>query len=854
MKINYTIDGENLTSTQYANIGTLIEEYFIKKYKSLTINGIVGNQNYAQIGYLAIDFRVNKKFDPEHFIQTLSVNMPATDFYLYVTAKSRYRLLVALDQGYDLNKLKSLKAQDNLKTMLVNILGDTGNVSQKQELGAQLVLDQMHQIGYQFWETSNKHQSLPLNDQPVTRKEQSELANQLKQYLDETKNTLTYGKSLDRLLISVKQTDLKDRDEILNLIQKYTDIDVHQRITQLPVDRQVPDLNHFYIMPQDQRQLSLGKFLIKNTGVNPDPDMDLDQVVYLLERTFMWGIDGNCDSSIEGLLIFDPHVGYWVNNDELLINLVDTVRPLSSRMDIQKIHDQLSTNARNHQLFIYPYTGSRYLLFNNCVLDVLNKEQLSLDSDFVKELHFTERTHINIDYNPDIECPVIPKHRAADEGDWTLDDFLDAYSNNDPKLKQYFLFCLSLSLFSGHNFGVTIDIKGSSGWGKTTLSEPLKQLHKYSTVINFRRLNESFPFSGYNLESGLIWFDECNSDCNELSPAGTALYDSLCNNQVRFETKNKNDVVLYDPPTVYVDGTALIRANDVMTGPARRTLPIELPASVDAIPQQNVRKNIKTGEPLSLRDQFFNLMIMDDLHRTDVLQYFINQLIDAYRKTVDPRIMSDLKINLANHNLTKMLDIPPIVNQWRKDFVLASNDISEWFIEGVKSNLNFSNKDGGTYLHNDVMYMLYTEYYRQHNPTDRGLRHIIDKKKFDGLMNQSLTENDLIYEEAGSRYNKYHRPRKRVNTFKGMHFDISNYQDTFPMPEGLKNLNNLPAPFNKLTDGWYLVKPSPTYAKTFDGEPTSTEVIPDEGSANEPSVSTNPFSQAKQDMHRNEEF
>lgn len=835
MFINYQINQQTpQVDNQHINIGELIESYFKQHYNDLSINGVGENANLTgKIGYLKLDFKAKKGFEPAEFMQKLANTYSTTDFYLYVPENDKYRLIVALEQGFDLNELKQLKAQENLINLISNVLGDGGRILKKQTLDIDLKLSPLTQREYQFWETSTQHRALILKNPVTTQRSHNELYDMLQAYLNETADTLSYGQSLSRLLSSLAKSKITDTDSFLELIQQYTDQNVRELFTKLKIKplKHTPPLEQYCVLSAKQRQLSLGDFLLRFTKITPNPEMELDVVIGLLKRTFMWGIASDSPSFLDGLLVFDPRIGYWVNDPDLLVNLVDTLRPLSSRQDIQRVHDQLATDANNNLKMIDAYSGSRYLLFNNCVLDVVNNQTLSLDSDFVKQLHFTERTHLNVDYVKDAPLPQIKNERVADDdgnghlGTWNVEDFISAYANNDSRLRQYLLFCLSLSLFSGHNFGVTIDIQGSSGWGKTTLFEILNKLHKHSSLIPFTAINSQFPFTNYHHETGVIWLKECNTNDNELTAQGTSLYDSLCDGQVRFEIKGKNDVFLNNPPTVYVDGTALIKADDISTGPARRTLPVLLPENIDSIPQ-NARLNQNTNEKLSLRDQLYAASIIEDLHRDDVLQYLVDQMIKAYQATVDVNFMNDLKINLASKSVLKQLDLPSEVGVWRKKFIAESNDISDWFVSNILPCI-VKTKDLGqaTLFHNQYLYAMYQVYYRQNNPTDRNLRNIMPLAKFSKLVNQSLNEANLVATEVGSTYNRYTKKRKRVANFSKANFNIKRYRDNNELPVDYQDDTKLPYPFRKATDGWYAITTAPNYNDPFEDEELVEDVI-----------------------------
>lgn len=823
MFFNFKFDqGEFTSSDRYNNVAALIRDMLANKHKQLVVIGAGNKKTQAnQYSFVDIIFKGKaKEFEPDFFIEQLKMEVPDSDFVIYPdNGANKYHFIVPFDQPLNY-QVVSKNVMPPLQTFLRNKLGSSGSVLKKQTImaGLKLNLDQIPDEV--IYETATDRDPLPYpvndliedesHDLKVNENSAEDMLTSLKAYLEEAGNTLSYGNSLTRLLVSVARSKF-DPEPFLSLIQGFTTQDVRSIFKSVANKRSsysAPNLSQYYVLSPSDREAELGVFLQKHTGVIPDEEAELDQVFRLLLQTFQWGIDTTLSGSIgysDALLIFNPRFGYWINDRNTVKNLVQTVKPYATDMDVDRVRDQLTTYCKNNNLKIDPYSGSRFILFDNCVFDIVNENTLSLDSDYVKQLKFTEQAHITQDYVPNAPLVKIPGHRAFDGGDWSPEDFISGYAGNDPEKRDYLLFCLALSLFSGHNFGVTIDIQGTSGWGKTTLSEPLKAMHNYCHSMVFSKLNETFPFTSYHPETGLIWMRECNTNSNKLSDSGTALYDSLCDENARFNVKGKGDLTIAHPPTAYVDGVSLIHADDVSTGPARRTLPYCLPSKIMDVPD-NPRYD-KNGQPMTLRHQIFSNHITADLRRKSTIQYFISEMIKAYRKIVDLNVVDDLKINLNASSQASGIKLPAIVGQWRKKFVASSNEIHDWFESDILPCLSLSAQ--GTLLHKTMLFKMYNEW-RRAVCDERSMyrKNDITLNKFESLLDDLYREFDLTKVPAGKYYKNYTNRKKRVSNLKSTGFLVKDFQEYADGQIPKEFLGDKPTafPFRSACTGWYWLK------------------------------------------------
>lgn len=859
MKTLYSYDGTFKVSSEMPL--TAIDDFFhnekVNTLKTFTCSEddqadptIKGNE----YNLIPLTFQAKKDFDPDKFITDLHDNLPGCDFLMYLVKNGTYTVVFQIDRPLTEKTMTSksnngLSLVDDLKNVISNLNPDTVKVRRSFKpvidlnAGSYIASSNEQQT---YWKTTkdNQFDAWKLPNLDTDTESESNLVKRIKKYLNETLITFTYPNVLKRFLLSLKVAlkskknalNQQGKDQILTHLQllckdhqdpKIREIGktVFSQFDKLKTNVRSQDyvnLSKFYVLSPRERSQTLGKLLLTRSEITPSDEIEKDQIFNLLWHYFDWAIDATADDQIEGLLVFDPRNGYWVNANESneLVFLVNSVRHLSTRREVQDIADSLATKAYNNQQIIKPHHSSRYLLFANGVLDVKTLALLPLDSEYVKSLNFTERSRINLDWKGiDFACPELCSDtvkRAKDGGVWTPEMFISAYGENDPEKRRYFLFCLSLGLFSGHNFGVNVNFKGGSGWGKTTLFEIYRSLFKTTTQIVFSQINEQFPFTSYKQSNSVIWLKECNTGQNTLnSEYGTPLYDSLCDSVTHFQSKHNGDIIVENAPQVFVDGLSLIHADDLQTGPARRTLPYILSDVIDRIPE-NYYRDIN-GNPMTLRDQLYCSDINSALNNPDVLRYMVAQMVKAYRETIDLSMIENFKINLVNHN--NHIKFPAIVDDWRKEFISSGNDLENWFSEAIKPNL-FVDESKPTLLHDDMLYSLYRAWYAQKNKYDIRGTGAINEERFKRLLNDCWINNNFNTEPTGSYgkgkngKNKYKAKHKKVSSFtsRALNFDCDEFIADNQLPAEYQD-GNLGYPFNKNVAGWYNVTKVPDYSK-----------------------------------------
>lgn len=559
-----------------------------------------------------------------------------------------------------------------------------------------------------------------------------------------------------------------------------------------------------------------------NEDFEPNSKLNLEVAGNLISQVYQPALLKNNGRDRDNVVIFNPLEGVWVHNEDTYNSLLMAVRPYSKAADLNTLISTFAAQARNKNAFIEPYHQSQHLLFLNTVLDVKTMITYDLNSNYVRNLHFTERTQIHINYDAQVNSPPdFPGKRRSDGGVWDPLNFFSAYCDNDPDKLDFLMFCLSLPLFAGHNFGVHLDIRGESRWGKTTLSEIYKALFPHQVFeIIYSKLNEQFGFTNYNPQTSVIWIRECNTEAAPLNDEyGVPVYDALADNQASLQVKSQSDLEIQNPPQVIIDGTAYVKAKDMSTGPAGRTFVFKLPMEDDPDVDNPI---------INLTNQAYANDISALLSDETVLQYLVNQMINAYRTELKlgqdniNRLWS-LKLNFGGKSSDLAL-LPDFAQKWRKEMTQTQGgDIQEWFQEEFAK---FFSDDPGhpTKMHDDLAYSFYrNEYEARHSMQDPNNQSLLPmssfKKQFSNLLKEAGWEKVNAFEKNG-------RSKRQINNhLSNLNFKVQDYQDEgLKVPEEYTDANidsdhPMPAyPLGRRVTGWYeLIKePDPNTTLTSD--------------------------------------
>lgn len=525
-----------------------------------------------------------------------------------------------------------------------------------------------------------------------------------------------------------------------------------------------------------------------------DTDIEVKTAADLINQFFEFALLPGFDSDSDALAIFNPLNGLWTHNENDFISLLSIVKPAITPIQVKTAIMYWAATANHQDNYLKPYSGTQYLVFKNGVLDILSMTLHSLSSELVKQKQFTTRHQLQIDYNPN---PILKEfeHDTLDGSSWNINKFIDAYAANDPQIRQYFLFGLSLGLFAGHNTGVHFDIQGESGSGKSTLATIYRGLFSPQRVVEilFSDLNKDFPLSGFHPDTAVIWIKECNTGVTPLDDDhGTPFYDGLADGMVRLPVKHGADQIIQDPPQVYIDGTQLIQSSDIRTGPARRTLAFKLPNPI---------------EPF--RHQFYSNQIQARLLDPEVLQYLVMEMIRAFKEIVPESRQPYFKMNLGLK--TDLALLPKQALHWRQEFVSADSNIREWFEEEIKPSLQINNPEG--WLTDEFFYKMYLAWYRRRNQQDLNAKYAKRLTNFIPIL-QQLFEEDGYYQIEFR--DSTMRNRKKISNPDSWGFTWKPYDEMFIRPIEMTSPNAWQEVYQKKVSKLYRLVdkiPNPKYYK-----------------------------------------
>ena len=508
----------------------------------------------------------------------------------------------------------------------------------------------------------------------------------------------------------------------------------------------------------------------------------------------------------DNVVIFSPLTGMWIHSENEFYALLTALRPSSKAADLDTMMRTLGAQARNQNNFIRPYNRTDHYLFKNCVVERKTRKVHSLDESYVRDLHFTERSRLNIDYDPSVTEPPVFKNKLkfVEGGDWNPEAFMLAYAWNDPVKLKFLYFILALGLFGGHNSRVSVSFKGASRWGKTTLFEIFRNLHTHNFIDSFIKINSQFGFTSYKDDSSVIWFTECNTGIDPLNDTyGIPRYDNLADTQVSFEVKNNDDFTLKDPPQVFVDGTSFLPAKELNTGPAGRTLVFKFPM---------ISADLNKQQFEALRNQSYANDINSLLANEKVLQYLVNKMMDAFDSALPfPEDKRDQRLDnltlTVSGSSSDLKYMPKIEQVWRNEMISSQGDVGQWFKDEFEEYLvHTTDVKNATTMHDDLAYLFYRKSYLVRNEaTDKFGNRIMGKDRFIRQLHGLYESNNWSIKYRRDRFGNL--SRRTISNLSKTNFDVTRFcTDGNELPDKLdhnKNNGELPYPFGKRDRNWY---------------------------------------------------
>lgn len=489
--------------------------------------------------------------------------------------------------------------------------------------------------------------------------------------------------------------------------------------------------------------------IVIQDGKDQTTNAELAQYLYQL---FPWIILNN------KLAVFDKYQGLYTSDEKTFSHIILIAKPALSKQTVNAIIQTITafaTKATQQQHLMF-YTGSQYLLFKNGVLDIKSMKLIKLNDKQVTQLYFTKRHLINTEW-----------HSASY---WSnqlqktniIDKFIDTYADNT-LTKNYLLALLGMGLFAGHNFGINISIKGESGAGKTFLRTFFDgafphQVKKSEAQV----LNKDFILNGVSNENtSVIWLDENNKD-QQLDGQGTSRFDQLANDTITLPVKHEDDIEFYTS-TVFVDGTQLVQAQDMTTGPARRIMPFIITNDTHKTQE---RMNIIMSDP----------NILTHSENVSYLSYLaITQYLTNIQITNPKDDLNNIKIN-PNLIISKL---PLDVQLWRKEVVMANERITTFVEERIIPFLKL-----GEPVNPKVFFELYKQTIIDEGKTERDAsKYAGNAKKFTQSFIVALTQRNYKTTPVNQQ------GRLKIKSRLQFPFQWVNYVNEYVIPNSAKSKN-----------------------------------------------------------------
>ena len=459
---------------------------------------------------------------------------------------------------------------------------------------------------------------------------------------------------------------------------------------------------------------------------NGDPKEPVQAAANKLLEIFKqsFGIMKRPGSDVSNLAIFDPTRGVWINDDDTLRMLAEVVKPALGNTNYTTLKNYIASHCKRNGYIIKEYTGSRYIVFKNGVLDVSTLDLLPLSSPKVRNLHLTERNELATTWNPDAEAVTIPG-KGYRGRDWNIKDYFMAYAGNDEERYRFLMFLLSFGLFGSHTPGVIVSFVGKSGDGKTAMSQWLRNLYQPAqfTGLTFDKLNTPFPLSAHGYHKTVLWVSETNKKGNWLSKEATTFYDGLADGEISLSVKHKGDFV-FNPGPTYLDGTATIEAEEVDTGPGRRTI------------VYNFADNLSSQE---VKGKYYAADLPGVQHDSRNLEWFVRECIDAYRYYVPASQIDNFKLNLSTTADVELL--PDFAREWRHEVIAKDANLNRFYGDRLADFIAIN--DPQSKLTWRVLYEFYLSWYKDTNPKDTSRRYAKSLENFTEALTKIFNDQGL---------------------------------------------------------------------------------------------------------------
>lgn len=478
----------------------------------------------------------------------------------------------------------------------------------------------------------------------------------------------------------------------------------------------------------------------------------------------------------ENVLMYNPDTLSWQSMEYFSLLALSAVIPSATLSQGWALGNYLFTHIHLQHLdwkVPEPYSGSRYVLFDNGIFDAKNKQLIPIHEDYIDyypggnspvmtavlgqvqtldvdgkkktlaQMGFTDK-HVH-HFSLDLNAPNPEYASNVPDVKWTPKDWTLKTSNNRSDEANYLLRCLGTMLVPNHSFNAFLEINGLSGGGKTKLVEIVKSIYgRESTAVKtgftLDDVSDNFPFRGtVTQDTALAHITETNGA--GLKNSTIPLINSFANSEMQIKQLGGVSVELTPPPFLVMEGKGWVLFDNTKTGVARRLLPLDI-------------SKAQTKHYLCRRYG------KDVFMQPKVLAWFAKEAMLAYADMTKGN--DHFKFSIDN-----IKTLPKFAQKWHLDAINAGDDVMNQFVERMKHIL----KPG--YISTELLFKLYQQSALLDDPDafQRKLR--------------SFKEAILVYLRQSFNLEKIKQPAKFSE--EQLAFSFDELQKMLPLPPEISN-------------------------------------------------------------------
>ncbi|WP_390410696.1 hypothetical protein [Lacticaseibacillus jixiensis] len=495
-----------------------------------------------------------------------------------------------------------------------------------------------------------------------------------------------------------------------------------------------------------------------------DSDAELTKICACISAAYKLAVVEGEEDRLAAVYILDESKGLWTPAEPMIDELISLIHETTPVKLIKDTLSSLAPIAKRKHGVLHFYDGSQFILFLNGIYDLSKGTFIERGTlkyrDIIDSTCFSARHLHNLEYKPvDLSKPLrimktytggkstlLASEDTPEAQVWTPERMMNQFTGGDKSKEDFLFMLLGLGLLAGHNSGINVLIKATSGAHKTTLGLPFAKLYgDHRMMMDFTELSKEFGLDNLDALTQVLWLKECNLNSkgtggNVLSPDGVANYDSLCDPVLHFNRKHKGHANLQAPPQVYIDGTALYATTDGSTGPQRRTL-----LFVGLEPDE-LSKFTKAGEVTNI-----NAILTNEV----VVNYLVNRELYELRKffSFDQARLANVSFTLGSANESLDTPMPEFEREWRQALKVSTSDrITEWLEDTLYASNTLIINDHNGSLRIQVLYSMYlADYVALHADSDPNARYAGGEARFQDTWTSFVSKHGLYMIGYGSR-------------------------------------------------------------------------------------------------------